>query len=65
MYKLNQIIYENIFKMKDEQIPHFQREEMFNKHPQNDQLATLGVDMSDVVVVWSVSLDIEKLTKFK
>ena len=31
MYKLNQTIYENIFKIKDEQTPHFQREKMFNK----------------------------------
>ena len=47
MYKLNQTIYENIFKKKDEQTPHFQREKMFNKHPLYDQLATLGVDMSE------------------
>ena len=33
MYKLNQTIYENIFKKKDEKTPHFQREKMFNKHP--------------------------------
>ena len=32
MYKLNQNIYENIFKIKDEQTPHIQREKMFNKH---------------------------------
>ena len=30
MYKLNQTIYENIFKKKDEQRPHFQLEKMFN-----------------------------------
>ena len=28
MYKLNQTIYENIFKKKDEQTPHFQHEKM-------------------------------------
>ena len=33
MYKLYQTINENIFKTKDEQMPHFQREKMFNKHP--------------------------------
>ena len=33
MYKLYQTINENIFKIKDEQTPHFQREKMFNKHP--------------------------------
>ena len=33
MYKLYQTIKENIFKIKDEQMPHFQREKMFNKHP--------------------------------
>ena len=33
MYKLNQTIYENVFKIKDEQTPHFQRKKMFNKHP--------------------------------
>ena len=33
MYKLYQTINENIFKIKDEQMPHFQREKMFNKHP--------------------------------
>ena len=47
MYKLNETIYENIFKKKDEQTPHFQRKKMFNNHPQYDQLATLGVDMSE------------------
>ena len=41
-YKLNQTIYENVFKKKDEQTPHFEGEKIFNKHSQYDQLATLG-----------------------